>query len=241
MAVAVVTGAARGIGAAIADRLEGDGLEVVRLDLDAADGVIACDVADHEAVHRVADEIGPVDVLVNNAGIWKFGPIEDAKPIDFDRVLAVNLGGTFRCTQAFGRSMLARGSGCIVNIVSIAAHSPNPMVGAYSPSKAGVLAFTRQTAVEWGPRGIRANAVGPGLVPTPGTGAVYDDAAVRTVRSGAVPLGRLGEPADIANVVGFLASPAASYVNGQVIYVDGGLTEALMTLIPRPDDLPGPH
>lgn len=237
---AVVTGAAQGIGAAIADRLTADGFDVVRLDLNAGDGVIACDVSDHAAVHRVAADVGPVDVLVNNAGIWLFSALEDTTPSDFERVVRVNLGGTFNCTQAFGRSMLDRG-GSIVNIVSIAAAAASPGVGSYSPSKSAVVALTRQTAVEWGPRGVRCNAVGPGLVPTPGASGVYHDAEVRRVRARAVPLRRLGEPGDVANVVGFLASPASAYVNGQVIYVDGGLTEALMTLIPRPAELPGPH
>jgi 3-oxoacyl-[acyl-carrier protein] reductase len=240
MPTAVVTGAGRGIGAAIATRLRSDGFDVVRLDLEAADDVIACDVSDPVAVRRVADDVGPIDALVNNAGIWKFGPIESADPDDFARVLAVNLGGTFNCTQAFGSTMLDRG-GSIVNVVSIAAHSPNPSVGSYSPSKTAVLAFTRQTAVEWGPRGVRANAVGPGFVPTPGTGTVYDDEEVRAIRAAAVPLRRLGEPVDVANVVGFLAGPESAYVTGQVIYVDGGVTESLMTLIPRPPDVPGPH
>ena len=240
MPTAVVTGAARGLGAAISARLAVDGFDVVRLDI--ADGVdvVACDVANHEAVRQVADDLGPVDVLVNNAGIWRFGPIETADPADIARVIAVNFGGTFNCTQAFGRSMLDRG-GSIVNIVSIAAHSPNPQVGAYSASKQAVLAFTRQTAVEWGPRGIRANAVGPGFFPTEGTADVYDDDDVRAVRASAVPLRRLGTPEDVANVVAFLAGPESAYVNGQVIYVDGGITESLMTLIPRPPDVPGPH
>lgn len=201
---------------------------------------MACDVADPAAVHRVAADVGPVDVLVNNAGIWRFGPIESADPADIARVMAVNFGGTFNCTQAFGRSMLDRG-GSIVNVISIAAHSPNPTVGAYSASKAAVLAFTRQTAVEWGSRGVRANAVGPGFIPTEGTDEVYRDAEVRDVRAGAVPLRRLGQPADIANTVSFLAGAESSYVTGQVIYVDGGVTESLMTLIPRPADVPGPH
>jgi 3-oxoacyl-[acyl-carrier protein] reductase len=238
---AVVTGAGRGLGAAIAARLEADGLQVVRLDQTAADGVIACDVSNRSEVERVAAEVGPVDVLVNNAGIWRFAALEDVDPADFDRVLQVNLGGTFHCTQAFGRGMLDRGSGCIVNIVSIAAAAANPSVGAYSASKSGVLALTRQTALEWGPRGVRANAVGPGLIPTPGTGAVYDDERVRAVRAGAVPLRRLGTDADVSGVVSFLASPDASYVNGQVLYVDGGLSQGLMTLLPRPTDVPGPH
>ena len=237
---AVVTGAARGIGAAISSRLANGGFRVVRLDLSGGDGVVTCDVADPAAVAAIAAEVGPVDVLVNNAGIWRFGPIESADPVDVADVMAVNFGGTFNCTQAFGRSMLDRG-GSIVNVISIAAHSPNPTVGAYSASKSAVLAFTRQTAVEWGPRQVRANAVGPGFVPTEGTSEVYDDAAVREVRAGAVPLRRLGTPDDVAGVVGFLAGPDSAYVNGQVIYVDGGVSESLMTLIPRPPDVPGPH
>jgi 3-oxoacyl-[acyl-carrier protein] reductase len=238
---AVVTGAARGIGAAIADRLMTDGLEVFRLDVIEADGVRYCDVSKRSDVERVAAEIGPVDVLVNNAGIWRFAELADVDPDDFQQVLAVNVGGTFHCTQVFGRPMIDAGSGCIVNIVSIAAAVANPSVGAYSASKSGVLALTRQTAVEWGPFGIRANAVGPGLVPTPGTGTVYDDERVRQARAGAVPMRRLGTETDISGVVSFLASPDAAYVNGQVIYVDGGLTQALMTLLPRPYGVPGPQ
>lgn len=241
MGLAVVTGAARGLGAAIADRLAADGFDVARLDTEPGDDVIACDVSDRRDVDAVAGRLGPVEVLVNNAGIWRFGALEDVDPDDFDRVLQVNLGGTFHCTQAFGASMLAGGHGCIVNIVSIAAAVANPSVGAYSASKSGVLALTRQTALEWGPRGVRANAVGPGLVPTPGTGTVYDDESVRAVRAGAVPLKRLGSSADIAGVVSFLVSPDAAYVNGQVLYVDGGLSQALMTLLPRPTGVPGPH
>lgn len=263
--VAVVTGAARGIGAAIAARLVGDGYRVVRLDVMGAsevfddtndpgarpspvDGdahiapVLQCDVSDPIAVDRMADlvrrEFGPVSVLVNNAGAWSFGALEDVTPEEFLRTLAVNVGGTFHCTQAFGRSMLERGHGSIINIVSIAAEAANPRVGAYSASKAGVVALTRQIGLEWGPRGVRANAVGPGFVPTPGTGTVYDDSSVRAVRSSVVPLRRLGEPDDIANVVSFLASDQSSYVNGQVIYVDGGFSEALMTLVPRPHGVP---
>lgn len=240
MGRAVVTGAARGLGAAIAQRLLDDGYDVVRLDVVEGDGVTPCDVTDASAVHRVASQVGPVDVLVNNAGIWRFGPLETADPADVARVLAVNVGGTFHCTQAFGRSMLDRG-GSIVNIVSVAAKAPNPAVGAYSASKAAVLALTRQTAVEWGPRGVRANAVGPGFIPTEGTVAVYHDEAVRRVRAGVVPLRRLGTPDDVADVVAFLCGPSSAYVTGQAIYVDGGVSESLMTLIPRPDDLPGPH
>lgn len=237
---AVVTGAGRGIGAAIADRLARDGFEVVRLDLEADGEVIGCDVSDAIAVRAIADEVGPVDALVNNAGIWRFSPLETTDPEDFARVLAVNLGGAFNCTQSFGRSMLDRG-GSIVNIVSISAAAASPSMGAYSPSKAAVVAFTKQTALEWGPRGVRVNAVGPGLVPTPGSREVYHDARVREVRAAAVPLRRLAVPDDIANVVAFLVSAEAAYVTAQEIYVDGGIGQSLMTLLPRPAELPGPH
>jgi NAD(P)-dependent dehydrogenase (short-subunit alcohol dehydrogenase family) len=134
--------------------------------------------------------------------------------------------------------MLQRGSGSIVNIVSIAAKHANPAVGSYGPSKAALLSLTEQIALEWGPRGIRCNAVGPGLVPTPGTGEVYDDPEIRAVRSSAIPMRRLAVPSDIANVVAFLCSDDAAYVNGQVIYVDGGLSKGLMTLLPRPPEIP---
>jgi NAD(P)-dependent dehydrogenase (short-subunit alcohol dehydrogenase family) len=182
-----------------------------------------------------------VEILVNNAGHWRFGALEDVSSEDFRAVLDVNVLGTFHCTKAFGKSMLAAGTGSIVNIVSIAAYRGNPSVGAYSSSKAGVVALTEVTALEWGPRGIRCNAVGPGLVPTEGTGAVYDDPRVREVRAGAVPLRRLGTPEDIAEVVAFFASDKASYVNGQTVYVDGGISKALMSMLPRPYDVPGPH
>lgn len=235
---AVVTGGARGIGAAIVERLRADGYDVAALDLVASEGVIGCDVSDPEAVREAAVEVGPVDVLVNNAGAWRFGALEHVSAEDFALAIDVNLRGPFHMLQAFGPAMLERGAGAIVNVVSIAAKHANPAVGSYGPSKAGLLSLTEQVALEWGPQGVRCNAVGPGLVPTPGTGDVYDDPQVREIRSGAVPSRRLAEPADVANVVSFLVSDDAAYVNGQVIYVDGGLSKALMTLLPRPPEVP---
>ena len=235
---AVVTGGARGIGAAIVERLRADGYEVAVLDLVASEGVIGCDVTDPEAVREAAIEVGAVDVLVNNAGAWRFGALEDVSAEDFAVAIDVNLRGPFHMLQAFGPAMVERGEGAIVNVVSIAAKHANPAVGSYGPSKAGLLSLTEQVALEWGPKGVRCNAVGPGLVPTPGTGDVYDDPQVREIRSGAVPSRRLAEPADVANVVAFLVSDDAAYVNGQVIYVDGGLSKALMTLLPRPPEVP---
>ena len=240
MPKAIVTGAGRGLGYAIAERLRREGFEVIGLDI-AGPNIEPCDITDTARLAELAAEIGPVDALVNNAGVWSFGGLADIAEDEFRRVLETNVIGTFNVIRAFGEPMRRNGGGAIVNIVSIAAHSANPMAGSYSPSKNGVLALTRQAALEWGPDGVRVNAVGPGFIPTEGTDAVYNDARVREVRASVVPLRRLGEPDDIASTVAFLVSDDAAYITGQVIYVDGGYTEALMTLVPRPDDVPGPH
>ena len=234
----MVAGGGRGVGAAIIDRLRIDGYRVMPLDLYESDGVTICDVTDPVAVEGAAASSGAIDRLVNNAAIWVFAALEDVTEADFGLALDVNLKGAFHCVQSFGRLMLEQGSGTIVNIVSIAAKHANPAVGSYGPSKAALLSLTEQIALERGPRGIRGNAVGPGLGPTPGTGTVYDDPQVQAVRPGAVPLRRLAQPTDIANVVSFLAADDAAYVNGQVIYVDGGVSKGLMTLLPRPPEVP---
>ena len=236
---AVVTGAGRGIGAVIAQRLEEDGYEVARLDI-AGDGVIRCDVTNEDDVRAAAEKVGPIDVLVNNAGIWRFTPLRDTSSEDFLDVIKVNVLGPFQMARAFVDGMIARGGGSIVNIVSIAGTNASPAVGSYTPSKAGLLALTRLMAVEWGPLGVRCNAVGPGLVPTEGAG-VYGDPEVKAARAAAVPIGRLGTPLDIANAVAFFASEQSSYVNGQALFVDGGLTQSLMTFLPRPKGVAGPQ
>lgn len=237
---ALVTGAGRGIGQAIATRLAEDGLEVVRLDV-AGENAVVCDIGDAAAVDRVAAEVGPIDVLVNNAGVWRYGDLANTATEELERVVRVNLLGTMNCTRGFGRAMIARGSGAIVNVVSISAIAPSPSVGAYSASKAGVVALTQQTALDWGPHGIRCNAVGPGMIRTESTASAYLDPAIEQGRANAVPLGRLGTPREVANVVAFLASDQAAYVNGQVIYVDGGLTQALFQLMPYPARPEGPQ
>ena len=238
MLKAVVTGAARGIGEAIAAKLDGAGYHVTRLDKEPGPDGVACDVADPEAVESLAESIGPIDVLVNNAGMWRFAPLEEVAPAQFAEVLDVNLRGTFHCTRYFGSTMLDRG-GVIVNVSSIAAMATGSGSGAYSASKAGVIALTKQTAIAWGPRGVRCNAVAPGFIATPGTADIYDDPERRSARASAVPTRRIGSPRDVAEVVAFLVSDSASYVNGQTIYVDGGLTAALLELLPRPPDLGG--
>jgi 3-oxoacyl-[acyl-carrier protein] reductase len=228
---ALVTGGGRGIGKATARALATRGFEVIVADLDAdaaaataaevGGSSIVLDVSDRLAVEAAAAEVGELDALINNAGIWRFAPILEAEPADIAEVLAVNLLGTLWCIRAFVEGLAAR-RGSIVNLSSLAAKTLASGVGSYTISKAGVEALSQQLARELGPRGIRVNAVGPGLVVTEGTEANYQGEAARQ-RAASVPLGRLGAAADIAEVVAWLASSDSSYVSGQVIYVDGAL------------------
>jgi 3-oxoacyl-[acyl-carrier protein] reductase len=228
-----VTGAGRGLGRAIAGRLCSDGHQIVAVDIDRASAEAAavalggtareCDVRDLAAVQAVAADVGPVDILVNNAGIWRFGPLMEAAAESIDDVLRVNLLGTLHCCQAFVPGMAERGGGAIVNLSSAAAVTRSPGIEVYPVSKGAVETLTGQLALELGPAGIRVNAVGPGLIVTEGTAVNYQGAR-RAERAQNVPLRRIGEPIDIANVVAFLVSDQASYVSGQVIYVDGGVS-----------------
>lgn len=233
MRKAVVTGAGRGIGKAVAERLAADGLEVVVVDVDAESAKAtaravggtphSCDVSDREAVEALAAEVGPVDVLVNNAGIWRYGPVLEQSRSDVDDVLAVNLLGTLWCCRAFRAGMAERGGGAIVNFSSAAAAMRAGGLGSYSVSKGAIELLTQQLAGELGAQRIRVNAVAPGLIVTEGTAGSYDGER-QARRAQAVPLGRVGRPADVANVVRFLVSDESSYVSGQVIAVDGGIT-----------------
>jgi 3-oxoacyl-[acyl-carrier protein] reductase len=233
MGVALVTGAGRGLGRAICERLAIDGHVVKAVDIDResaeatatmVDGTAhRCDVGDAEAVQALAGEVGPVDILVNNAGIWRFGPILEASETDLSAVLRVNLLGTVHCCQAFCPGMADKGGGAIVNLSSAAAAMHASGVGIYPASKGAIELLTQQLAVELGPQSIRVNAVGPGLIVTEGTAANYEGDRQRE-RARAVPLQRVGRPTDIANVVAFLVSEQSGYVSGQIIYVDGGIT-----------------
>jgi 3-oxoacyl-[acyl-carrier protein] reductase len=235
MAAALVTGAGRGLGRAIAGRLAADGYEVVAVDIDPAAAAAAaealggrgygCDVSDRAAVNSLAEQVGTVDVLVNNAGIWTYGSVVDAADSDVDRVMAVNLGGTLNCCRAFGPGMVAAGRGVIVNLSSLAAAMATTAVEVYPVTKSAVEALTRQLALELGPSGIRVNAIGPGSMVTEGTASAYEGERMAQ-RAALVPLRRIGTPDDIANAVGFLVSEQASYISGQVIYVDGGASAA---------------
>jgi len=233
---AVVTGAASGIGGACAAALAEAGVAVVGLDRMPVDGFesYACDVTDEAAVRDLAGTIGPVDILVNAAGITRPGSILEMDRGDWDRVLAVNLLGYLNTTRAFAPAMVARGSGALVHVASIAATHPQGSSGSYSVGKAGVHMLSQQLAIELGPSGVRSNSVSPGLVRTPMSETYYQVEGVLERRNAVVPLRRVATPEDVADVVTFLASDRARYVTGADIVVDGGFGRTLMSSVPRP-------
>jgi NAD(P)-dependent dehydrogenase (short-subunit alcohol dehydrogenase family) len=243
--VAVVTGAGGGLGGAIVRRLAGMGATVVATDLKVpalppgvqGAAALACDVTSEASVQQLAAEVkerfGRCDILVNNAGIMApVVPLEDFSTEVWDRVIDVNLKGSFLCAKHLARLMLAQGKGAIVNLASIGARVPND-IGPYGPSKAGVLGLTHQMAVEWGPRGIRTNSVSPGMIRTPMSEHFYQNEKLHEGRKKVIPVGRIGVPDDIADAIAFMVSDAASYMNGQDIIIDGGfMRTALMNVQP---------
>jgi NAD(P)-dependent dehydrogenase (short-subunit alcohol dehydrogenase family) len=243
--VALVSGAARGLGRAIALALAEAGADVALGLRDPGSGgdlvaeverlgrravALPMDVADlgqvRAAVDGTVEALGALDVLVNNAGVAPGNPAEDVVEADFDRIMAVNVKGTFFASQAAARRMLARGEGgAIVNLGSQAGAVALPGESVYCVSKAAIAHMTRCLAVEWGPRGIRVNAVAPTFIHTPGTEAALSDPAFRAdVEERIAALHRIGEPPEVAGAVVFLASPAASLITGQTVLVEGGWT-----------------
>jgi len=235
--VVVITGAARGIGLAVARRFIAGGWRAALLDVDAAtlaasaralgDGAlpIECDVADplqvRKAVDQVAARLGRIDALVNNAGVAVFKPLLETTYEEWTRVLAVNLTGPFLCTQACAPVMLKGGGGSVVNIGSISGVRASTLRVAYGTSKAALEHLTKQQAAELGALGIRVNGVAPGPVDTAMAKQVHTP-AIRADYHDAIPLNRYGTEDEIAAVVWFLCSDEASYVNGQMLAVDGG-------------------
>lgn len=241
--VAVITGGARGIGLAVARWFLAQDHRVALLDIDAAtldktvttlaspDRVLglSCDVSAPEqvqaAIDRAAQAFGRIDALVNNAGIAVFKPIGETSFEEWRQVLSVNLDGAFLCSQACVPVMRKTGGGAIVNIASISGLRASTLRVAYGTSKAALIQLTKQQAVELGTVGIRANCVAPGPVETEMAKLVHS-VAIRSDYHDVIPLERYGTTEEIAAAVGFLCSPAASYVNGQVLAVDGGFEAA---------------
>lgn len=231
MPTAVVTGAGNGIGRAISRHLAAAGADVVVVDVDAgaarrvADNVggraVVCDVADEQSVTEMAGTVDSVDIVVNNAGIWRSATLEHSTAADVDAVLHTNVRGTWLVARALAPKFGPDG-GAIVNLTSVLADVGGSGRGIYPASKAAIVALTKQMAAEYAGRKIRVNAVGPGLVLTEGTAGEFSDPGLRDAIGAAMPLGRIGEPDDIAAAVAFMASAAAGYITGQVLYVDGG-------------------
>ena len=235
--VAVVTGGSRGIGRAIACELSraGASLAVVARSEDRAgetvallDGpgmALACDVADpgqcSDLAATVQDQLGPVDVLVNNAGITRDNILIRLKDEDWEAVLETNLRGAFNTTRAMARGMMKRRSGRIINIASVVGLTGNRGQANYAASKAGLIGFTKSVAQELAARGVLANVVAPGFIETEMTAGLPEEA--RDALFERIPLGRFGNPEDIAGAVRFLTGPAAAYITGQVLVVDGGM------------------
>lgn len=244
-----VTGGGGDIGAAIGVRAAAAGYRVTLVDQDGSraqqrasqiSGAIGlqCNVTDEASVEAAFDaavaRFGSVpDLVVNCAGIARFAPLIDQSLQDFRQVIEVNLVSGFIVGRAAARRMLPRGSGCIVNITSINGVTPAPNSGAYPAAKSGLARLTELMAVEWGPLGLRVNAVAPGFIDAGLSTPFFANPVVRNLREQAVPTRRLGSAMDIAEAVLFLGSDAASYINGHELVVDGGATRALLALLPR--------
>ncbi|HLG43572.1 MAG TPA: 3-oxoacyl-[acyl-carrier-protein] reductase [Nitrospirales bacterium] len=238
--IAIVTGAAQGIGRAIAETLAGAGADVAVVDMDVARAqetvsavkshgrralAIKANVADWVDVKAMADQVlaefGRIDILVNNAGITRDGLLLRMKEEDWNLVLDVNLKGTFHCTKAVLPTMSKQRGGAMVNIASVVGVMGNAGQANYAASKAAVIGFTKTVAREYASRGITANAVAPGFIETAMTQGLGGE--VREALLKQIPLGRLGSPLEVAYAVRFLVSPEAAYITGHVLHVNGGM------------------
>lgn len=241
MSVALVTGGSRGIGRVIAEKLAEAGFniaicysgneaaaeETVKLCKNhGGDAIcIKCDVSNEAEVAQmfaeVKEKLGPVEVLVNNAGVTKDGLLIRMSEQDFDKVIDINLKGTFLCTKAAIKDMMKNRHGSIINITSIVGVNGNAGQANYAASKAGIIGFTKSVSREYGSKGIIVNAIAPGFIQTAMTDELPENVKSEYLKK--IPLNRFGQPEDVANVVEFLASEKASYITGQVIEVTGGM------------------
>lgn len=236
--VVYVTGAASGLGRAAAEAFVARGARVVAMDRDVEGGertaaelggdtaFFACDVGSVEQVTEAfaaaREAVGPPDGLINNAGIREINDILSIDAKDWDRVIAINLSGVFYCAQQGAKAMASAGGGAIVNISSCAGLAAVPRRPAYSAAKAGVIGLTKSMATDLGHLGIRTNAICPSIIRTPLTDSYFEDEGFAEGMAQLVPLGRAGEPQEVADVLVFLVSDLSRYVSGAVISVDGG-------------------
>ena len=250
--VCAVSGAASGIGAQVSAHLAAVGASVVLLDRNehaceamaqrlrdqgAKALAVACDISSEAdtlaAARQVQAEMGDCFALINNAGMLRPGRLDQVSLEDWNTVLSVNLTGYLLTARAF-KPQLQASQGAVVHVASISSNFPQSNSGAYSAAKAGVLLLSRQMATEWGPLGLRSNAICPGMIRTPLSAQFYEELGFQERRSAVTASRCIGEPCDIADVALFLVSPRSAYVNGAEIAVDGGMSSMLMDMVPRP-------
>ncbi|MET0745633.1 MAG: glucose 1-dehydrogenase [Microvirga sp.] len=241
--IALVTGAGQGLGLGMSRALASAGAAIVMVgrdeerieacarsvrDTGATAAARTCDLLEPDAVTALVDgtiaEFGRIDILVNNAGIQSRGALVDVPDADWDRMLATHMSAPFRLSKAIAPSMIARRSGKIINTVSVLAELGRPMVVPYAAAKGGLRMLTRALAVELAPHNVQVNAIGPGYFVTEMNRDLLGDQAYRQAVDRRVPAGRWGDPDELSGAILYLASEASSYVNGQVLFVDGGLT-----------------
>ncbi len=249
--VVVVSGGSRGIGKAIAAGFAARDARVVLLSRDAASlqaaasemstgkhpvSYVVCDVAQPQqivsAVAQIVARQGRIDTLFNVAGVNRRKRVETVTPEDYRFIMDINLDGAFWMSQQVGQRMLTQGRGAIINIDSLNTHSPLKGVAPYAMSKAALQMMTRSMAMEWGDRGVRVNALAPGFILTDLTEKLWSDPTMQAWGQANTPMRRLGQPGDLVGTAIFLASPAAAFLTGQVLYVDGGFTAGTAWPIP---------